>query len=143
MKKLIIMAAIVCAAIVSQAAAFSWDGFDIKDVNGDNFSGTATLYCVELTSLTATGTVDGGDLMGTALVSDDFVADTMYHFYFTAQDTLGNTFKSEVAEAKALAVGTGSISFDGSGNWTAVPEPTSALLLVLGVAGLALKRKRA
>ena len=27
--------------------------------------------------------------------------------------------------------------------WTAVPEPTSGLLLVLGVAGLALRRKRA
>ena len=27
--------------------------------------------------------------------------------------------------------------------WTAVPEPTSGLLLLLGVAGLALKRKRA
>ncbi len=29
------------------------------------------------------------------------------------------------------------------GNFTAVPEPTSGLLLLLGVAGLALKRKRA
>jgi hypothetical protein len=27
--------------------------------------------------------------------------------------------------------------------WTAVPEPTSGLLMLLGVAGLALKRKRA
>lgn len=31
----------------------------------------------------------------------------------------------------------------GSGTWAAVPEPTSGLLLLLGVAGLALKRKRA
>lgn len=30
-----------------------------------------------------------------------------------------------------------------AGNWYAVPEPTSGLLLFLGVAGLALKRKRA
>ena len=29
------------------------------------------------------------------------------------------------------------------GNFTAVPEPTSGLLLLLGMAGLALKRKRA
>ncbi|MBR4616199.1 MAG: PEP-CTERM sorting domain-containing protein [Kiritimatiellae bacterium] len=28
-------------------------------------------------------------------------------------------------------------------NWAAVPEPTSGLLLLLGMAGLALKRKRA
>lgn len=31
----------------------------------------------------------------------------------------------------------------GSGAWTAAPEPTSGLLLLLGVAGLALRRKRA
>ena len=31
----------------------------------------------------------------------------------------------------------------GSGTFTAAPEPTSGLLLLLGVAGLALKRKRA
>lgn len=30
-----------------------------------------------------------------------------------------------------------------AGNWTAVPEPTSGLLMLLGMAGLALKRKRA
>jgi len=30
-----------------------------------------------------------------------------------------------------------------AGAWTAVPEPTSGLLLLLGVAGLALRRKRA
>ena len=31
----------------------------------------------------------------------------------------------------------------GAGTWTAVPEPTSGLLLLLGMASLALKRKRA
>ena len=31
----------------------------------------------------------------------------------------------------------------GSGSWTAVPEPTSGLLMLLGVAGLALRRRRA
>lgn len=30
-----------------------------------------------------------------------------------------------------------------AGSWTAAPEPTSGLLLLLGMAGLALKRKRA
>ena len=33
--------------------------------------------------------------------------------------------------------------FVGVGQWAAVPEPTSGLLLLLGMAGLALKRKRA
>ena len=143
MKKLIIAVAIVCAAVVSHAAAFAWDGFDITDINGDAFSGVATLFCEELPSVSATGTVDAGDLMGTPLVSDDFVVGTQYNFYFTATDTIGNTYKSEIVKAPALAVGTGSFTFEGGGTWTAAPEPTSGLLLLLGVAGLALKRKRA
>lgn len=143
MKKLIIAVAIVCAAVMSHAAAFSWEGFDINDINGDAYSGAATLYCVELPSVTATGTVTGGELVGDDLISDDFVGGTTYNFYFTAKDSAGNTYKSEILPAKALGVGANSISFEGQGAWTAVPEPTSALLLVLGVAGLALKRKRA
>jgi len=37
----------------------------------------------------------------------------------------------------------GTAKYGGSWGWYAVPEPTSGLLLLLGVAGLALKRKRA
>lgn len=33
--------------------------------------------------------------------------------------------------------------FAGAGHWSSVPEPTSGLLLLLGMAGLALKRKQA
>ena len=143
MKKLIIAAAIVCAAVVSHAAAFSWEGFDIVDIKGDAFTGSATLYCVELPSITATGDIDAGELVGSDFSSDLFVADTNYNFYFTAADAAGNTYKSETVLAKAWAVGTGSVSFEGNGTWTAAPEPTSGLLLLLGVAGLALKRKRA
>ena len=44
--------------------------------------------------------------------------------------------------SSALPVGTG---FQGAGAWssTAVPEPTSGLLMLLGMAGLALRRRRA
>ena len=143
MKKLIIAAAIVCAAVVSHAAAFSWEGFDINDIDGNAFTGAATLYCVEFPAITATGAVTDGELVGNDFSSDLFVADTNYNFYFTAADAAGNTYKSETVLAKAWAVGTGSVSFEGNGTWTAAPEPTSGLLLLLGVAGLALKRKRA
>ena len=42
---------------------------------------------------------------------------------------------TNVADVKSLGV-------TPSGTWTAVPEPTSALLMLIGVAGLALRRRR-
>ncbi|MBQ2628072.1 MAG: PEP-CTERM sorting domain-containing protein [Kiritimatiellae bacterium] len=152
MKKLIIAVAIVCAAVVSQAAAFVWDGFDITDINGDAYTGSAVLHCVEVASISATGAITAGDLSGEDFSSDLFVAGETYNFYFTSEDADGNTYQSETVSAPAYGVGVGTFTFEGNGTWTAaptppgptpVPEPTSGLLLVLGVAGLALKRKRA
>lgn len=45
--------------------------------------------------------------------------------------------------AQATQKGTASGIFSGVANWQAVPEPTSGLLMLLGMAGLALRRKRA
>ena len=52
---------------------------------------------------------------------------------FGTQNNSTTTFSS-VAPAKG---------FQGAGHWSAVPEPTSGLLLLLGMAGLALRRKQA
>ena len=149
-----IAVAIVCAAAMSQAAAFAWDGFDITDINGDAYTGSAILHCVEVATFTSSGAIDAGELAGTSFDNDLFVADETYNFYFTSEDAAGNTYQSETVSALAWAVGTGSVTFEGNGTWTAapgptppgptpVPEPTSGLLMLLGVAGLALKRRKA
>ncbi len=143
MKKILIAVAIVCAAVAAQAAAFSWEGFDINDINNEAFTGSAVLHCVEIASVTANGSIAAGELVGDDFSSELLVAGNMYNFYFTAEDAVGNTYRSETVSVAALGVGTGSLSFEGNGTWTAAPEPTSGLLLLLGVAGLALKRKRA
>ena len=138
-----IAVAIVCAAAMSQAAAFVWDGFDITDINGDAYTGSAILHCVEVASFSGTGTIDAGDVYGDDFSSDLFTAGETYSFYFTSEDADGNTYQSETVSALAWAVGSASFSFEGNGTWTAVPEPTSGLLMLLGMAGLALRRKRA
>ena len=70
-----------------------------------------------------------------------------------ATATASYAYVSDIASAATSALGgAAAISFgdtqlaamQNAGNWTAAaPEPTSGLLLLLGMAGLALKRKRA
>ena len=181
MKKLMIAAAIVCAAVVSQAGTFVW-GFtsdeivgptaDYNDGEGYINFGTATAYLYVLGSDgetwnpadTATqnpSTYKWGYFDKANPRSSDFV-NTM-----TGLDDTAQTFKmllvTDDEKYQIEVVGTADIVeyVDGgtgttyyrqqflsgkgtsAGDWTAVPEPTSGLLLLLGVAGLALKRKRA
>ena len=103
---------------------------------------------------------------GRASASADFVGpDASFNAYFVAlgKDASGNDaiYISDTVVAEYATVGTGQIEFgkqndyssvgfkdayagySSAGWYTAVPEPTSGLLLLLGMAGLALKRKRA
>ena len=83
-------------------------------------------------------------------------------FYVVALDTANNgVYVSEVVSANIMAIGSSYVTFShdapyenaafastqtsyaGSGWYTAVPEPTSGLLMLVGLAGLALRRRRA
>ncbi len=60
-----------------------------------------------------------------------------------ASDTVNVSFASiGTATKKVFSDNTATFAANGAG-WYAVPEPTSGLLILLGMAGLALKRKRA
>ena len=54
--------------------------------------------------------------------------------------TFGNQNGTSGPYSKLAPTGSG---YAGAGYWSSVPEPTSGLLLLLGVAGLALRRRRA
>ena len=196
MKKLMIAAAIVCAAAMSQAASIKWGG-DIAQADGTNPVGAGSVaYLVRgataaeaaIATITAVGTdwsawtTDTGAsiVAAHALTADQAsnnyrftdlynisgAADAGYYSVVVVDGQAGaagltgsynlagqNTLVDPSSGATTdLTVGDGwvtSAAWLGQGGFDAVefkgpvPEPTSGLLLLLGVAGLALRRKRA
>ena len=188
MKKLIIAAAIVCAAVVSQAASASWsmvnDGSAtykynsvlmildsstdaVKGILADGGTGVLTslaTYNINnggVSSVSKKGAADGvygsaeagqsyrwliiRSADGTAADGTDYILSGAVSY--ATMDAAGAIVSgSEIATPFSLVDSTTDLFKAGgaiSGTIGSVPEPTSGLLLLLGVAGLALKRKRA
>ena len=172
MKKLMIILAAIAFANGAQAASFLWKlstgstyasmkVYAISGVTSDAVlnafaSGTASDWTAAVDGITAvtaaTGSrgaangtktgVSDGDTLVFAIVNGDIVAGNNY--YVTKAYTIpdGATFEPpSTGTARTIAV-----DLAGSGTFTAtspVPEPTSGLLMLLGMAGLALRRRRA
>ena len=180
MRKLLIAAAIVCAAVASQACSIKWSVGGISETGTDASPEGYTLYCFmsadtsgaasakllavdaaialaqagDFTTLASkamkTTEVDEfGDALSTKydLFANEWVSPATGDFYAIAVNTAQDMYN--VTSVKTFSFGTAGANSTvnlAAGTWTAtgaVPEPTSGLLLLLGVAGLALKRKRA
>lgn len=152
MKKLLIVAAIIVAGVCANAASFKWAVSGMTEMDGTTaLSGTATLYAYLATADVSTAkavdtqTMTGGVISNADAVftSDSLVGGSTYKFYYTIEDSKGNSYVSATKASRAQATATVSLTFATTGGtWTAVPEPTSGLLMFLGMAGLALRRKR-
>ena len=173
MKKLVVMFAVAVMAVVANAASFSWKlqtGADYAGMNVYAFSGTTAaavlaacesndasawegifsgVSSVKVTgtnaragaTAVATGVEDGNNIVW--VIVDGSVAEGSKYWIlndYTIQagstyepPATGTQYTSKLTDQGVL----------GSGTFTAVPEPTSGLLMLVGLAGLALRRRRA
>ena len=157
MKKILILAVAIVAGVVANAASFKWSAGNIYAANGtDQYTGDVTLYAYLATSDASTAiavstvkATAAGAVSTTTFSDERLVGGNDYKFYFVIEDN-GKSFTSAEKTGSAAATQTVTLSFgnmatatQNASNWQVVPEPTSGLMLLLGVAGLALKRKRA
>ena len=89
------------------------------------------------------GLTNGKDYTGYLMIFDTATITDQSNFYLTS--TKGFTALEGADDVQAAKFGSQSTPSQAAGAWSAVavPEPTSGLLLLLGMAGMALRRKQA
>ena len=179
MKKLMIAAAVVALAAVSQAASINWkvttpgEGATYKDYKvyicealaDGGFKNEAEISSYLLGDVVNTGTIKNnrgdGSSSGSLTGLDDGKAGQMQNFYAVIVAADGSGYWTTTGSAEIYTSSTEHTDYNANINnvlagaktdWSTgpvppgpepVPEPTSAMLLLLGVAGLALRRKQA
>lgn len=115
-------------------SAYSYLGSGGKfTVKGGNAVANATL-----------GLTDGASYTGYLMIFDTATVTDSSHFYLTSTKNFDTM--SGADDSTKVSWGSQYSNTTVAGNWASVgpvPEPTSGLLMLIGMAGLALRRKRA
>ena len=153
MKKLVIMLVLMLVTVVANAASVKWNAANIYASDGvSKFTGDVTLLCQELPDFVSTVKATAtGAIPATTVALPDSAGGTTMHFYLTFVDD-GKTFTSDIKTVVIPTTATPATANFGNmqaatqdtskwGGGGDVPEPTSGLLLLVGGALLALRRK--
>ena len=156
MKKLIAMAAVVVAAVCANAATVNWQltaGQMYDHTGTSTFTGMLEVYASGADLSTDTVVFSASPAAATynksAFSTENLTAGNTYTFYIVLTDG-DYKFTSATKDAVAAETGASLLNWGSlktatqtASNWqsSAVPEPTSGLLMLLGVAGLALRRR--
>ena len=166
MKKILTMGVVALAAVCANAASVDWSYTGTADQANYTvyaFSAAVAAQYDAFADLIAaagagTGTVAAhSGRTGTTYYTDNTtlsgVSDKLYlvvvsgtdatEYKYGSVSTSGYTYNPDAQESSPGALKIPASAITSTGTIGSVPEPTSGLLLLLGVAGLALKRKRA
>lgn len=121
-----------------QAVLSSGDLTGLSSLAATHASNTADGMIGGATGLTG---FSSGSLTAFAVVVDSTDLASAKNYYLVSGGSEQSTSFTSATGVKTLAWGNQTSYTQGAGKWTATPEPTSGLLLLLGMAGLALKRK--
>ena len=155
MKKLMIIAAAVFAAIASNAATVKWSSSGLIGLDGSKAGADYSILVTVVSDTTDTfksGSEFGPVSYKSGMVATQTAGDTGSNlgtivFSATAYGPAGATLDlGSVTQAIEDAGSTYTLKFvanNSKDDWAAAPEPTSGMLLLIGVAGLALRRRRA
>lgn len=125
---------------IAEVFALLASGSDITGLAIDS----STITSGAVGAKTGTGLVSAGATLSAffaVIDGSDFYISTVVSA--TGPDTGYETLSFKEKASSQLAAKDMAAGYSGAGWYSAVPEPTSGLLLLLGMAGLALKRKRA